>query len=389
MFLHSPSHPSRAFVWFRDVQKGQSVGGVIVSLANFVAACSADPTIYWEENCPNRSSNDPYLYLNDFSFAQRYMVKRRLSVFTTDDSTGCRGYQEVDWGIFVYFLLGALVLAGCLIGYSWIDRLCGQLDDGSTLVSPNYECVGVQENSDQLEVSPRIGLELLEPPTHRSLSQRRVRTSESSHLPHEYTTSRSETSTLESPVLGSNASSEVFRLLLSPTACIFWTFFVTLSLFPGLTSELRSTRSCQTRLRLANDLYTPFSFVLFNVGDLCGRLLAARRYIHGVLSDKLVTFALLRFLFFPLIFLCPSGTPGEESHSVEIPSDAYSLLVQFSFAVSNGMLLTSSFAHAPTLLPRDHRAKEYLELMSEFLSFVVALGLLSGSLFAFPVSEVA
>ena len=358
----------------------------MVSLANFVAACSEDPTIYWKQNCATSSPNNTYMDPNDLFVEPRHMLVPLLT--TNDSSAGCRGYEEVDWGVFVYFLTGAFVLGGCLIGYSWIDRLCEQLDAGNAMVSPHYETVGIRESNDRL--SPRMGLELLEPNTNQGLSHRHIQTSSSSGPPHhEYTCSRSESNSLESSAPGSNASSEVFRLLLSPTACIFWTFFVTLSLFPGLTSELRSTRSCQVRLRLANDLYTPFSFVLFNVADLCGRLLAARPHIHRALSDKLVAYALLRFLFFPLLLLCPSGTPGEEIGSVEIQSDLYSLLVQVSFAVSNGMLLTSAFAHAPTLLPRDHRAKKYRELMSEFLSFVVAFGLLCGSLFAFPVLKIA
>jgi ABC-type multidrug transport system permease subunit len=51
------------------------------------------------------------------------------------------------------------------------------------------------------------------------------------------------------------------------------------------------------------------------------------------------------------------------------------------FAVSNGLLVSSSFVLAPSLLPHDGMQ----ERMSEILQFALSLGLLAGSFFSLYV----
>jgi hypothetical protein len=305
-----------------------------------------------------------------------------LTVTTGEKSSAsCKEYQHVDWGIFFYFFMGACVLACCLIGFSWINRLYNQIQEDISPAMPQaYESVGsVREGSldSMRELSPRIVPELSDPHPRNGAAL----------LPgqHECRSSLSESDLPESPVRSD--TSEVFKLLRGPTTCIYFTFFVTLALFPGRTSALRSVWNCRAHFRLANDLYTPFTFLLFNVGDLCGRILAGIPHLNTIVSRHLVTFTMGRFLFFPLLFLCTSGSLGDDTFQIQ--SDLYSLSVQFSLAVSNGILLTTAFARAPMLLANDNRANKNREIMSEMLSFSVAFGLLSGSLFAFPVSRIA
>jgi equilibrative nucleoside transporter 1/2/3 len=180
-----------------------------------------------------------------------------------------------------------------------------------------------------------------------------------------------------------NETAAVWKHVKGPACTIFLTFFVTLSLFPGWTSELRSVHQCKSEFRIFNDLYTPYSFLLFNVGDLVGRLLCAKIPIKKItsLSTKLVVASGLRFVFFPLLFLCVGGSDPDRW---QIPSDLYSQFIQFAFAVSNGLLLSMSFVLAPTLIPSSI---EMQERSSEFLSFAVAFGLLCGSLFSFPIAK--
>jgi hypothetical protein len=100
------------------------------------------------------------------------------------------------------------------------------------------------------------------------------------------------------------------------------------------------------------------------------------------LSTKLLVASCLRFAFFPLLFLCVGGSNPDRW---QISSDLYSQLIQFAFALSNGLLLSMAFVLAPTLIPSSI---EMQERSSEFLSFAVAFGLLCGSLFSFPISKI-
>lgn len=163
-------------------------------------------------------------------------------------------------------------------------------------------------------------------------------------------------------------------------------FFVTLSLFPGWTSQLKSIHECSSRLRLENDLYTPMTFVVFNAADLTGRVLCG--YIplerFSNVSGKLVVLSLSRLLFFPLFLLC---TARDSAFSkVSISSDVFSLLVQIMFGVGNGMVTTLSFMHAPSLLPPSQQAQTRA---SEILNLALSFGLLCGSIFSFPFSRIA
>jgi len=341
---------------------GQAVGGVAVSAANFAAAVMEDSSIYWNAHCQNDDS------------------ARKLE-------ETCVPYQQRDFAVFSYFFLGSVVLVACLLGYAYIDRFQRRRH------RDDYETLDSMESS-VVEDSPRIGLEM---PEERMRQQQEEEVIDGLMPPSfagndtkddlAATVDPAETasSTSSEPnVDTNNETAAVWTIVRGPAICIFLTFFVTLSLFPGWTSGLRSVRQCQTHKRLANDLYTPFSFVLFNTGDMLGRILSAKvptKRIHH-LSRKLVLASLLRFIFFPLLFLCIGGAQNR----VQIPSDLYSLIVQFFFAVTNGLLVTLAFIHAPSLLPNVTHVQER---SSELLTFALAFGLLSGSLFSFPVSKMA
>jgi Nucleoside transporter len=184
------------------------------------------------------------------------------------------------------------------------------------------------------------------------------------------------------------AENRVLQCIKGPAFCIFLTFFVTLALFPSWTSRLRSIHQCQPSSgRISNDLYVPFTFLLFNIGDLIGREIAGRIPVNRIsnLSYKLVFAAIGRCLFFPLLLICASGSESSKD-SLHIPSDLYSFAVQAAFALTNGGLISLAFMHAPTLLPDATGA---IEKSSEILTLCCSLGLLCGSLFAFPVSHLA
>ena len=147
---------------------------------------------------------------------------------------------------------------------------------------------------------------------------------------------------------------------------------------------MRSSHECRSHARFANDLYVPFSFVVFNAGDLAGRIVSERVPVETVsnFSRKLNVAAISRLAFFPLLLLCVSDSA--ERHATQIQSDAYSFLVQFSFAFTNGILVSCSFVHGLGLAARTAGMQERA---SKMLTFAVYFGLLSGSMLSFPVSR--
>ena len=102
------------------------------------------------------------------------------------------------------------------------------------------------------------------------------------------------------------------------------------------------------------------------------------------MSSKLVAAALCRAVFYPLLLLCVSDNP--ERRAFEVESDLYSLSTNFAFAFTNGILISSSFMHGPQLIAHTTGTQERA---SELLTFAVYIGLLSGSMLSFPVSQLA
>jgi hypothetical protein len=108
----------------------------------------------------------------------------------------------------------------------------------------------------------------------------------------------------------------------------------------------------------------------------------------SVVSNQLLIYAGLRLIFFPLLLLCPTST--NTSFGLTVHSDAYSLVVQLLFAISNGYVIATSFTQAPQLLQHvDGHQPQQQERMSEILSCAVNFGLFAGSLLSLLVSQLA
>jgi hypothetical protein len=413
---------------------GQALGGVAVSLANFVVATIENPDSYFEQRCGNSSNGTSAFILNNDTMTR---VVARLS-YTTErlekdgPNDSCSHYQRLDWAVFSYFLAGCAVLLLCLVGYHLIHTFQPQefRDDYEVVHYTPQTHANVPEAE---ESSPRIGLELHDRMSHRArdqgesgtdhndqaclvpLSSTDGRATESSHDSLVVTP----LSVVDDDVLVQSISSYPYKgnpyqirvaenqslhegyedeytdelhegavcsAIRGPATCVFLTFTVTLCLFPSWVSELRSSHECKNHFRLNNDLYVPFSFLFFNIGDFLGRMLAGLIPVEKVrdLSTKLVLGSMLRAVFFPLFLACLS-TVGSESSKV-IRSDLFSLTVQFLFAVSNGLLVSTSFMLFPHLVGH---ATNIQERASEIMTFSVCFGLLSGSLLAFQFLQMA
>lgn len=330
---------------------GQAVGGVAVSCANFFAAAMEDPQPFREINCQD---------------------ERRMK--TTVDVTSimtCVPYHQIDWASFSYFMLGSIVLAICIVGYSYVDKY--QRTTALTSYESLAETDSSRANTDVIHESARGNIEL-----HHQLD-------ESPGLDVAMDVSEKALE-LDDSTSAALSITFVFHAVKAPAFSIFMVFFVTLALFPGWTSQLKSVYECKSHVRLANDLFTTLTFVVFNAADLAGRVLSG--YIHldriNDVSSKLVAISLSRFIFFPLFLFCVAR--DSEYIKLAFQSDLISLLVQTAFGVGNGMATTLSFMHAPTLLPAVAQTQTRA---SEILNLALSFGLLCGSIFSFPFSRIA
>lgn len=341
---------------------GQAIGGVAVSCANFVAASMEDPSPFRQTYCNGQQS-----WLDTTANTRRVAT--------------CVPYHQIDWASFSYFLLGSIVLACCIVGYSYIDKY----QRTTTMARPSYESISEADTS-SLHVINEGGVH----ESARGNIELRSHQDEISGL--ETTVDVTHGCALKAFDSASDADSDevsiasVFRTIKAPAFSIFIVFFVTLSLFPGWTSQLKSVRECQSNLRLTNDLYTPLTFVVFNAADLTGRMLSGSVPLDRMrnVSTKLVALSLSRFIFFPLFLLCLARDSAYVQAAFH--SDLFSLLVQVAFGVGNGMVTTLSFMHAPTLLPAVAQTQTRA---SEILNLALSFGLLCGSIFSFPFSRIA
>ena len=207
------------------------------------------------------------------------------------------------------------------------------------------------------------------------------------------------------------------------------TFIVTLSVFPGITSEIRSEHN-PTNQRCPNGVSRfPFGagvwqavfFLIFNVGDTLGRALAS---LGSLVPHRwLWLVAICRIGFIPLLLLCnlntgsSSGGGGgsggggslspsssthhmttndhwnnhEENSRSSIPvifgyfaHDIYPITFMCLLAISNGYVASLEMMHSPNLVPK-HEASRAGAIMAFFL----VLGLVGGSLASFGIRAIA
>ena len=449
---------------------GQALGGVAVSLANFMAAALDDrEEEFWHTTTcrPMMTTTmttalppNNHLLTNDSQVPNTLTISsvmgRSLATTASPPSSSCSSYETLDWAVFGFFLAGCVVLAGCLVGYAFViaryqqeehrdnyqavqDVLVeeGVLEHPSSNNVPDaptslrQETPSTNTTMGQLEMKNQnaaatatatAAVVVAAPSTSAPNQGRTVDTSTTISY-HDDATSPSspppllllvaangggghgtrrivaddfvdeEDETTVEPEEYTDEENEwaVFSAIKGPWTTIFLVFALTLCLFPSWVSQLRSIHQCQNNHhnRMVNDLYTPLTFVVFNVGDLCGRLLSEHVPVTHIrnLSSKLVAAALGRLVVFPILFLMCVTEQTRRHHWVPlIPHDAYSWTVQFFFALTNGLLVSLSFMHAPQLVAHNTTMQERA---SEMMTFSVSFGLLTGSLLSFPFATVA
>ncbi|MCJ1482583.1 hypothetical protein MMC06_002749 [Schaereria dolodes] len=167
----------------------------------------------------------------------------------------------------------------------------------------------------------------------------------------------------------------LFQKLKFLASAVFLTFAITM-LFPVFTSEILSIRPPDASPRLFQPAtFIPFAFLLWNAGDLAGRLLTLSARLSLTQYPRTVfLLSLLRAVFIPLYLLCNIRGRG-----AAINSDVfYLVVVQFLFGLSNGYLGSTCMMGAAGWVDVEER-----EAAGGFMGLMLVGGLTVGSLLSF------
>ena len=149
-------------------------------------------------------------------------------------------------------------------------------------------------------------------------------------------------------------------------------FATTLALFPTVLSGIESVNKSNGS-KWTNELFSPLScFLLFNLGDLTGRTVAGIIPYFSEKSYMIPVLCISRVIFVPLFALC-NYRPDQRRFPVLLKHDAYPIVINIFFAVSNGYLGSLCMMYGPKLVHPKY-AEVTGTIMALFLSCGLALG---------------
>ncbi|KAK2560587.1 Equilibrative nucleoside transporter 3 [Acropora cervicornis] len=136
-------------------------------------------------------------------------------------------------------------------------------------------------------------------------------------------------------------------------------------------------------VKYINKYFVPVScFLLFNVGDFVGRLMAS--FVQWPRRDGilLTVFCVIRTVFLPLFVFC-NALPRKQKHLSYFTEDYYPMVFMGLFAISNGYLGSLCMMYGPTMVESKHA-----ETAGAMMAFMLIIGLAFGAGFSFAVTEV-
>ncbi|KAL7271300.1 hypothetical protein RUND412_005952 [Rhizina undulata] len=131
---------------------------------------------------------------------------------------------------------------------------------------------------------------------------------------------------------------------------LWYCFCVTMA-FPVFTQAIVSVRDPADASRFFQpDVFIPWGFLLWNVGDLLGRIICGFEALTASNPKIILACSLARTLFIPAYFLC--NIKGE---GAVIDSDLFYWLLQLGFGVSNGWVGSNAMMVAPAYVGNDEK----------------------------------
>ena len=159
---------------------------------------------------------------------------------------------------------------------------------------------------------------------------------------------------------------------------VFLTFTVTLTAFPAITSsivtraEMRSNSSSGDSGNASSaggDYWTSFLFLLFNLGDLSGRVFEGSSYaqargLQNVTGQVAFRRSLYRIVFVPVLASCNVNRSGWRIPRV-FSLDVFPVLFVFSLGFTNGFNAACSMALGPQTLSSGGAASSFSRVTNE------------------------
>lgn len=162
-----------------------------------------------------------------------------------------------------------------------------------------------------------------------------------------------------------------------PASAIAISFFLTM-VFPVFTQAILSVRPEGSGRAYQPDVFIPTAFLLWNIGDLSGRIACGWEAVTIRNPRVLALAAVMRAAFIPLYFMCNVGGTG-----AYFQSDVFYWVVQLGFGFTSGWVGSSAMIVAP-----DYVEEEEKEACGGFMGLSLVLGLATGSLMSFFVLNV-
>ncbi|KAI9815476.1 MAG: hypothetical protein M1827_002610 [Pycnora praestabilis] len=171
----------------------------------------------------------------------------------------------------------------------------------------------------------------------------------------------------------------LFKKLHWIASAVFLCFGITM-IFPVYTQAIVSVRAADTAPRLFQPpSFIPLAFLVWNAGDLIGRLLTLIPQISLTSYPRtLFILSIARVIFIPLYLLC-----NLDGRGAAVNSDVFYLfVVQFLFGTSNGYLGSSCMMGAGEWVEVEER-----QAAGGFMGLSLVAGLTVGSLLSFLASK--
>ncbi|KAK9237221.1 nucleoside transporter-domain-containing protein [Lipomyces kononenkoae] len=168
----------------------------------------------------------------------------------------------------------------------------------------------------------------------------------------------------------------LFRKLHYLAFAVFYTFGVTM-MFPVFASNIVSVNyddgASAPSSWLRPNVYIPFAFLIWNMGDLIGRVICG--YPQYVIRSPsvLAVASIARTIFIPLFFLCNISGSG-----AVISSDGFYMFLQLWFGITNGYISSCGMMGSESFVEEDEK-----EAAGGFMGLALNLGLAAGSLCSF------
>lgn len=177
------------------------------------------------------------------------------------------------------------------------------------------------------------------------------------------------------------------KRLFYSAAAVFLTFAVTM-VFPVFTQRILTTNPSPPPL-LRDAAFIPLGLLVWNAGDLVGRLLPLSERISLATRPKiLLLISVARIIFIPIYLLCNiqgADTSPDVASNIRdkaMPDIFYLLIVQLPFGLSNGYLGSCCMMGAGNLVEESDR-----EAAGGFMGVMLVSGLAVGSLCSFLVGN--